>query len=266
MKTRTRSLPNWLSIPLSLAAWPVIAIFTILCNGLGVIFLWPFSLFLDGGKKRLMHCVAHFWGQGLVAMNPLWRVRTEGLHHVVPGRHYVIVANHQSLLDILVVLCGLKTHFKFMAKKELFSIPFLGWHLAMAGYIPLDRGNRESGREAILRAKDWIGRGVSVLLFPEGTRSRDGRIHEFKPGAFKIARDTGVDILPVVIDGTGAAIPKNSWKLERRTDFILSVGAPVSIADVDTAGGLDQVRQSVHREMVERLERLRKKPPRIRKD
>ena len=138
-----------MSAPLSLLAWIMAAFFTIVLQLSGLIFLTPFSLIFDRHRRTLEHRVAKAWARSIIGTSPVWKLRVTGKENVKSGRRYVIVANHQSILDILVLLAGLDLHFKFLAKKELFTIPFLGWHMANAGYIPLDRGNRESAKDAM---------------------------------------------------------------------------------------------------------------------
>ena len=193
-----------------------------------------------------------------MASSPFWHLKVEGKENVAPGKTYVIVSNHQSLLDILIVLSGLPrhTHFKFLAKKELFPIPFLGWHMSLAGYIPLDRKSHESGKKAMLTARHWLRKGVSVIFFPEGTRSLDGEIHSFKVGAFKLAQEEDLEILPLVIDGTGDAVPKHSWMLEKTTRLFLSIGKPISLKNQASTSS-DQTCEAIRQEMIERLARVR---------
>ncbi|MFA5391553.1 MAG: lysophospholipid acyltransferase family protein, partial [Candidatus Omnitrophota bacterium] len=169
---------------------------------------------------------------------------------------YIIVANHQSLLDILAVCAALPINFKFLAKRELFQIPLMGWAMASAGYIPVDRASHKSGREAMMRITRVLEEGVSVLLFPEGTRSPDGKIRAFKMGAFKLALDNKVEILPVVVDGTGQALPKKSWLVKKKSTFIVSIGKPVPIENAGD-GSMEEVKEKIRHEMTARLARLR---------
>ncbi len=240
------------SVILSIYGWTLVTLSTVFFSLLGLLLI-PVSLLVDRGSRRIIHGVAVFWARLVLVGSVVWKLRVEGEKNIVPGRPYIIVANHQSLLDILVALVALPVHFKFLAKKELFSIPFLGWHLALAGYIPIDRSSPESGKRALLGARKWLRQGVSVLFFPEGTRSLDGQIQEFKPGAFKLAEDESVDILPVVIDGTGQAVPKKSWRLAKPSRFSVSIGKPVSM----TGRAYETKREAIRQEMAARLARIR---------
>jgi 1-acyl-sn-glycerol-3-phosphate acyltransferase len=136
---------------------------------------------------------------------PPWRLRIEGRF---PGKGpFVVVANHQSMLDILL-LSHLPREMKWVAKEELFKIPWIGWMLRMTGDIAVRRGDAESGGEALARAKGYLARGMSVVMFPEGTRSTKGKMLPFKSGAFRLAIEAGVPVLPVAVSGTAHGLPK----------------------------------------------------------
>ena len=137
---------------------------------------------------------------------PGWTFRLQGRWPDGLGP-VIVVANHQSLLDI-VLLCRMPHEMKWVMKEELFRIPWIGWLLRMTGDMAVRRGDAESGGEAIARAKAYLARGQSVIIFPEGTRSRDARLLPFKSGAFRLAIEAGVPVLPVAIWGTSAGLPK----------------------------------------------------------
>ncbi|HEY7726424.1 MAG TPA: lysophospholipid acyltransferase family protein [Anaeromyxobacteraceae bacterium] len=139
---------------------------------------------------------------------PFWRIRIEG-KFPADRRAYVVVSNHQSMLDIFM-LSRIPREMKWMAKAELFRIPWVGWMFRIAGDIPVRRGDAASGRRALERAAAYLRSGMHVMLFPEGTRSRDGKLLPFKPGAFKLAISAGAPVLPVALDGAGAGMPKGS--------------------------------------------------------
>lgn len=245
---------NIIMILLSIWSWFCLVFFTIFYVTSGVFFGIPLSYVIDRGTLHTLHRIAVLWAKSAMATSPFWRLKVEGQKNIQPGKHYIVICNHQSMLDILAALAGLPLHFKFMAKKELFSIPFLGWHMTFAGYIPINRNSPQSGKEALGRAKEWLGRKVSVLFFPEGTRSLDGEIKKFKAGAFRAAQEQGAEILPLVMQGTGEALPKKSWLMKKITHITLSVGKPVRIekdADVDAAI------EAIRAEMVKRLEGIR---------
>ncbi len=142
-------------------------------------------------------------------------MRVEGRERIRPDAAYVMVANHQSLLDILV-LFRLFVHFKWVSKIENFRVPFIGWNMALNRYIKLRRGSRESVAQALHACERALAQGNSIMMFPEGTRSPDGRLRAFKPGAFTLAQRTGAPILPIVIEGTASALPKRGFVLQGR--------------------------------------------------
>jgi 1-acyl-sn-glycerol-3-phosphate acyltransferase len=137
---------------------------------------------------------------------PPWRLRIEG-RWPADRRAYVVVANHQSMLDILM-LSKVPHEMKWVAKEELFRFPWVGWMLRLSGDIPVRRGDAESGGEALAVAKAYLARGMSVMLFPEGTRSRTGRMLPFKSGAFRLAIEAGAPVLPIAVHGTAQGMPK----------------------------------------------------------
>lgn len=171
------------------------------------------------------HRNAALWSRTLVRINPAWHVKITGQEHVGPGP-YVIVANHQSQMDILGIYF-LRHHFKWIAKASLYRIPLIGWNMWMCSYIGLVRGDRESILRCMDEAESWIRRGVSVVFFPEGTRSEDGRVKAFKLGAFRLAADTGTPVLPIVISGTDRILPKGGWIFRNRATIRVHVEPPM---------------------------------------
>jgi 1-acyl-sn-glycerol-3-phosphate acyltransferase len=144
-------------------------------------------------------------GVAITKTFPPWRLTVEG--RFPEKGAYVVVANHQSMLDILL-LSRLPREMKWVAKEELFKIPWVGWMLRMTGDIAVRRGDPESGGEALAKAKDYLARGMSVMMFPEGTRSTKGTMLPFKSGAFRLALEAGVPVLPIAVSGTAHGMPK----------------------------------------------------------
>jgi 1-acyl-sn-glycerol-3-phosphate acyltransferase len=180
-------------------------------------------------RRTWVHLYACFWASSYVWTNPLWHVRVEGRERLPWHRPAVIVANHLSLLDILV-LYGLFTPFKWVAKASLFRIPFLGWNMVLADYVPIWRGDRESIRKMMAHCRSHLARGMPVLIFPEGTRSPDGRLQPFKDGAFRLAVEAGCPVIPVALSGTWATLPKHGLVLRRRMDAWIQVLEPIDPA------------------------------------
>ena len=177
-------------------------------------------------QQRWAHVLALWWGRSVVAVNPFWRLRVSGRRHLRPGRAYVLVSNHQSLADI-AILYGLRRQFKWLAKDSLFRVPFLGWNMRMCGYIPLERGDRQSIGRSFRRALVWLQDGMSVLVFPEGTRSRTGLLGAFKDGAFRLAIQARVPVVPIALSGTRDAIPRGSWRFEHHVRATLTILPPI---------------------------------------
>jgi 1-acyl-sn-glycerol-3-phosphate acyltransferase len=139
---------------------------------------------------------------------PIWKVRVEGRSKAVKGAAYVIISNHQSILDIILIN-SLRYRFKWISKIENMKVPILGLYLRMADYIIINRGDKESKEEMMEKSYQCLKRGTSIMMFPEGTRSVDGEIGFFKRGAFQLAINAHVPILPIVVDGSGGVLPKH---------------------------------------------------------
>jgi 1-acyl-sn-glycerol-3-phosphate acyltransferase len=172
--------------------------------------LWAVTLPFDRGRV-LLHGFTSVWA-GLYTWVSPWSVTVVGRENIEPARTYVMVANHNSLVDIFV-LFRLFTHFKWVSKIENFRIPCIGWNMWLNGYVPLRRGDRESVLRMLARCETLLREGNSVMLFPEGTRSKTGELKPFKPGAFELAIRTGVPVLPIAITGTFAALPKHGVRI-----------------------------------------------------
>lgn len=178
------------------------------------VLVWVVTVAFD---RRLVaqHRFTCLWASLYTWINPLWRVTIEGRERIRPGVTYVMVANHQSLLDILV-LFRLFAHFKWVSKAELFRIPCVGWNMSLNRYIRLRRGDPASIARMLHDAEQTLHEGSSLMIFPEGTRSADGRLKAFKHGAFTLALRAKVALLPIVLDGTANALPKRGLILRGR--------------------------------------------------
>jgi 1-acyl-sn-glycerol-3-phosphate acyltransferase len=167
------------------------------------------------------------------ALNPLWRFRCTGSMPADPRRPYVVVSNHESFVDILLI-SHLPWEMKWLSKAELFRLPVMGWLMALAGDIPLKRGFGPSAIEAIARCREALANRVSVMIFPEGTRSTTAEMLPFKDGAFRLAIDAGVPILPLAVHGTATALPKHDWRFGRST-AVVKVLEPVETTGLSPA-------------------------------
>jgi len=171
--------------------------------------------------------LAKGWGRSLLWLCGI-RARVAGLEHVDPSRIYLVMANHQSLFDIPFINAVMGIRIRFLAKKSLRLIPIFGWYLRQAGYFPIDRALVLSAYKMVERIIEIVKRGESVMIFPEGTRSRDGSLGEFKRGSLMAALKAGVPILPVAIDGSYNIMPRGTW-LVRPTTVTLGIARPIMI-------------------------------------
>lgn len=187
-------------------------------------------------------------------LNPLWRFRVAGDLPENPRNPYVVVANHESFVDILLI-SHLPWEMKWLSKKEMFKIPVAGWAMYLAGDVQLDRGDRDSASKALDECKRWLGRKVSVMIFPEGTRASDGELGKFKSGAFQLAIDTQLPILPVVVHGTKEALRKHDWRMGR-TEAEVRVLSPVDTTGL-TSEDVPALRDRVRDLISEELDRMK---------
>jgi 1-acyl-sn-glycerol-3-phosphate acyltransferase len=187
--------------------------------------LYPFDR-----KRKIVHAQCFWWTNAVTALNPYWEVKISGLENIDRHKVYVVASNHQSLADI-VLMYKTKMQFKWVAKDSLFKIPVLGWNMLLARHIRLRRGDFSSVKRAYKEAGEWLRNGVSVVFFPEGTRSDNHEIGTFQNGAFKLAIKEKVPILPIMIEGTKNAIPKGSWRFTTKISCVIKVLAPI-----DTSG------------------------------
>ena len=173
-------------------------------SALALVVCYPF----DRGR-RTVHELSRILVRIFFFIPPFWRQRVIGRELIDRKRRYVIVVNHNTVIDI-PALYYIPLNFRWVSNREVFRTSFFGQYLLLHGDICINRGHAAAALEQLVRdGKKWISRGASVAVFPEGTRSKDGEIHRFKAGAFTLAKEAGVDILPVVLDGTKTLIKKN---------------------------------------------------------
>lgn len=199
-------------------------------------------------RGNWMFRVAQLWGRRLLGSAGLRR-KVFLKEPLDPNRAYVYMANHQSILDIPLLLGYLPTQTRFMAKSSLFKIPIFGWSLTAGGFIPVDRSSRKKKQDAFHLAIQRLKQGSSVLIFPEQTRSADGELLPFKRGGFLLAIKAGVSIVPVGVVGTGEAIRKGTVLIKQR-DLELHFGSPVDTADYGTKGRAELI-EEVRRRILE---------------
>jgi 1-acyl-sn-glycerol-3-phosphate acyltransferase len=207
---------------------------------------WALSLPFDP-RKRALHRLTCFWASLYTWLNPAWPVRIVGREKIDPDETYVMVANHQSLLDILV-LFRLFRHFKWVSKLENFRIPFIGWNMRLNDYIQLKRGDRSSSAAMLRTCRENLAAGNSIMIFPEGTRSPTGKLRGFKSGAFDLAKGAKCPLLPIVVHGTASALPKQGLILQGRHRILIEVLDPIdpaSFADEDAETLMLRVRELI---------------------
>jgi 1-acyl-sn-glycerol-3-phosphate acyltransferase len=220
------------------------------------LFAIAFVLFLvtvPFDRRRLaVHMFSCAWATLYVVANPIWRERVVGRERLPWNGPAVIVANHLSMLDILV-LYGLFRPFKWVAKAELFRVPVVGWDMWLNDYVRVWRGDRESVRQMMLHCRAHLARGAPLLLFPEGTRAPDGRLQRFKDGAFRLAFEARVPVFPVALTGTYEALPKHGLMIRNRMDARIEVLPPLQPADFESADALrDAARAAISAALPER--------------
>ncbi len=220
MVTAIRSLWTWGAIILLIAVWlPLVAIVRLFDRD-------P-ALYRTGRWFRRV-------GVAMTKVNPFWHIHVSGEYPADPRYPYVVVSNHQSLGDIPIISL-LPWEMKWIAKAELFKIPFVGRLMRLAGDIEVNRQDPRSRVRVMITAREYLEKHCSVMFFPEGTRSRDGRVLPFTEGAFRLAVKAQVPILPLALDGTQNALPKHSWKFGNAKAIRLKVLPPVETTGLKAA-------------------------------
>jgi 1-acyl-sn-glycerol-3-phosphate acyltransferase len=198
--------------------------------------------------------------QGIVVtkMSPFWKVVTEGREKIDQNQAYVIVPTHQSMLDI-VFFNMLRHRLRWVSKIEVFRVPLLGWEMRMVKYIELVRGNKSSVIKMMEQCVESLQDGISVVIFPEGTRSLTGAIGKFKTGAFQLALKTDKPLLPVLIDGTGEILPKKGLIFGSRRIVRIRVLDPIFPGQFGT-GDPEELAARVQSLMVTAMDEMRSEP------
>lgn len=234
---------------LSIWSWFALGVIVIVWTPL-VALVWLVTTPFDKGRyatgyvfRRL--CVVH------QVLTPMWKFRTTGKLPENKRNPYVMVSNHESFVDMLLI-SHLKIEMKWLSKKSIFNIPLVGWMMKMSGDIPLVRGDRSSGSAALDLCKTWLDRRMSVMIFPEGTRSADGEMRAFKDGAFRLAIETGTPILPLAVHGTRSALRKHDWRLgdSAAEVRVLTPIETIGMTEADIPGLRDRVRDLIANEII----------------
>jgi 1-acyl-sn-glycerol-3-phosphate acyltransferase len=193
-------------------------------------------------------------GVAAVRLNPFWDFRTEGVVIDDPRRPYVAVANHESFADVFLI-SHLPWEMKWLSKDAIFRIPVLGWMMRMAGDIPVRRRDRGSRAGAMKEIHDRLEKKVTVMILPEGTRSPDGELLPFRNGAFRVAIEEGLPVLPMAVAGTREAMAKDSLRFGR-SRAIVRVLEPIETTDL-TMADVPRLRDRVRGRIAEARDELR---------
>lgn len=212
--------------------------------------LWLITIIPDK-KLRIMHAYTAWWARFLIFINPYWKVVLLNNHKLVKNEPVVFIANHQSMVDILV-LYKLPVSFKWIAKKELFRTPVIGWMLWLNNYIKVDRSDLKSMKNMLKIAANKLEKGNSLMIFPEGTRSKNGVLQSFKDGAFRIAYDSQKHIQPIIISGATKALPKHSWFLKNKSVIVIDVLDCVYYQNYKNQS-TSVLKESIHRGMQKKI-------------
>src|SRR5262245_37221162 len=213
------------------------------------------SVFSSNGD--LQHFCMRRWSK-----DNLWlsraRIEVEGLEYVDPSRPQLYAANHSGLHDILSLSACLPIQFRWIAKKSLFNVPFMGWHMSRSGYIPIDRDQPREAAKSILTAALLIRGGVNAVSFPEGTRSRTGELGPFRSGAFALALRSGVPLVPISIEGSYRVIMPKTLQVNPGTIIRIKIGQPIATSRYQR-NEKDRLMEEVFQIMNRNLEELRRR-------
>lgn len=183
-------------------------------------------------EENSLHKIARIWATIILRLSGV-KVETIGLENILKGQPQIFMSNHQSDFDIFIVLAFIPGQFRWIAKKELFRIPAFGKAMRNAGYIEMDRQNHEKAVRSLEIASQKIQEGKSVMSFPEGTRSRDGKIKDFKQGMFHLALRARVPIVPISIIGASKIMPKRSLMIHPGR-ITMVIGEPIDVTPYTT--------------------------------
>ena len=207
-------------------------------------------------SRRWVHECSRYICKWLFGIPPRMKRTIDGVENIDPNKAYVMVMNHNSGIDIFAAY-KIPLNFRWVSKREVFRVPFMGPLLTIHGDIPIERGNPAEAMAKVLSlGKLWLGRGASVAIFPEGTRSKTGEINRFKMGAFNLAKEANVEILPIVMTGTNKMFRKG-WLVNWTNHVAIRVMKPIPVEEI-AATDVKEMAQKVREQMVDELAKLRK--------
>jgi 1-acyl-sn-glycerol-3-phosphate acyltransferase len=217
--------------------WPIMVVLTLFTAVFTILFI-PFR------NAEFVHKVQQFWSCSFFRLM-LLPVTVEGLEHIQPGQSYVFVSNHQSMFDVWLIYGWLPVIFKWLMKAELRKVPFVGTACKAAGHIYVDRKNPKAALESMENVKRQLKDGICTVIFPEGTRTKDGQVGRFKRGAFQIALDLKLPIIPISLSGCYDVLPKGKPFVYRRP-VRMYVGESIDITQFENNNeAIDFVRNKV---------------------
>lgn len=195
-------------------------------NLLVFVLVYPFDK-----RRTIIHEMSRFWALHYYWIAPGWKIDVQGKEKIDPNDTYIIVSNHQSLMDICL-LYVIPLNFRWVSKAEVKKFPIVGWMLSLHGDITIHRGHTESTKKMNRLVGEWLNRKVSITFFPEGTRTKTGEINRFKEGAFVAAQKNNVKILPVVLNGNFFVMAKGAWTLNPKQRFSVRIMDPISLEEI----------------------------------
>ncbi len=229
---------------LSILFWVFFAVSCLLCLIVAVL-IWLTTGWFDR-QRRINHMFSCWWASLYASVYPGWTVRVTGREFIQRDRAYVIIANHTSMADIVLLFC-LFRQFKWVSKSSVFNYPILGWNMRICKYIPLVRGDKDSIAQMMKTCEDWLNNRMSIVMFPEGTRSKTGRLKDFKHGAFTLAHNTSCDIIPVAIHGGHRLIPKHGSTFATRAELWVEILPPILLKAQTVEELADVSRETIRR-------------------
>ena len=233
----------------------VFSIITSTCIfGSTVLVLYPFTFWYR--NRSHLHQIGVIWARTIIFLNRNWHFHITGRENISQlGNSVIYVANHVSQTDILAAF-SIGMDFRWLSKASIFRIPILGWAMAASGYVPVQRGNKVSHKHAMSMARKYLLSGTSMFFFPEGTRSWNGRLQKFKLGAFQLAYETRVPVIPISLQGTEKLLPKGTWA-PGDAEILIHIHPPVTIqAGEDIQSFANRVYEIINNYLPEHMKAL----------
>ncbi len=218
---------------LAWTAWNAVQLaFTLTWTGVLICVAMALHALARGGRRLPLRMASTVWAPGLLLGSGA-RLEVEGLDRVDWSRNHVFVANHESVIDICALFRAVPVPLHFLLKDEMTRVPMVGWYARAMGMVFIDRGSRRAATAFLRESAELVRGGANLLIFPEGTRSRDGVVAPFKGGAFQAAIDGGADVVPVALEGTGAVLPPDGFFRVRPGTIRVRFGAPLAVHGAD---------------------------------